>query len=229
MLPFLNRKHHRNIGEALEDAVINGQPDTNIDTGGTHFGKTNPLVVGETDARDMWAGFRRFTAQFTAGTTRIDNAGAIPTVVKLRGLRTAMGEYGVDPGMVAYVLGIYGYMRLLDDTNVQTIDKFGPSATVHTGALAKVDGADVIVSRRIAENMTDAALIDGVTTTRTQLFCVNTDGAILGNRRRITLGQQHHLSSDSTELVAFWRGDFQPVYPVATVPAFAEMYDVLGN
>lgn len=228
MLPFLGRKRTRGIGEAIEDAVVNGQP-TNIDTGGTHFGKANPLAATEIDARDCWDGIRRFAAQYTGSpAVKVDNANAKPTVVGMRSMRAAMGEYGVNLGDLAYLFGIFGSVKLLDDTNVMTIDKFGPQATVRTGSLAQVDGVDVIVSRRIAENMNASGVIDGTTTNRTQAFAVNTMSAILANRRRITLGQQVHGSSDSTELWAFWRGDFQPVYPVASVPAFAELYNVIG-
>jgi len=225
-LSILNRKHTRNFGEAIEDAIINGQP-TNIDTGGTHFGKANPLAAAGTDARDLWDGIRRFTAQYTGSpASKIDNSNAKATVVGLRGMRAAMGEYGVNPATVAYLMGVFGYVKLLDDANVMTIDKFGPQATVRSGSLAQVDGVDLIVSRRIAENMNASGLIDNVTTNRTAAYAVNTEGAVIGNRRRITIGQQVHLASDSTELVAFWRGDFKPIFPVATVPAQAELFNI---
>jgi len=55
-----------------------------------------------------------------------------PTVVGLRGLRAAMGEYGVSPSDLAYIFGIFGYVKLLDDTNVLTIDKIGPNATIRS-------------------------------------------------------------------------------------------------
>lgn len=226
MMPLLNRKLNRNMGEALADAIINGQP-TNLDTGGTHFGKANPLGAGGTDARDCWDGLRRFAAQYT-GTpaVRVDNSNAKATVVAMRGLRAAMGELGVVPGDVAYIFGLFGYMKLLDDDDVMTVDKFGPNATVRTGSMAQVDGVDVIVSRRVAQNMNASGIIDGSTTNRTHALAVNTMAALLANRRRITLDQQKHIASDSTEIVAFWRGDFQPLYPVASVPAVGELYNV---
>lgn len=226
LLPFLNREHPRAIGEAIADAIINGQP-TNLDTGGTHFGKTNPLVVAGTDARDAWDGIRRFAAQYaTTPAVRADNSNGKPTVTGFRALRAAMKEYGTMPQDLAMLLSTVGYIKLLDDSNVLTVDKFGPQATVRTGSLAQVDGVDVMVSRRIATNMNASGIIDGTTTNRTQAFLVHTGAAILGNRRRITLAEQRHVSSDTRELVAFWRGDFQPVYPVASVPAFCEMYNV---
>lgn len=228
MLPLLGRKHNRNIGEAIEDAIINGQP-TNIDTGGTHFGKTNPLVAAGTDARDAWDGLRRFAAQYSgAPSTRVDNSNAKPTAAGMRGLRAAMGEYGVDPMALAYIFGIFGYVKLLDDSNVLTLEKFGPQATIRTGTLGMVDGVDVLVSRRIPGNANATGIIDGTTTNRTLAIAVHRDACVLGNRRRITLAQQTHVSSDTTELVAFWRGDFQPVYPVASVPFVGLLYNILG-
>lgn len=226
MLPYLNQMHRRNMGEAIEDAIINGQV-SGLDTGGTHYSKTNPSAA--TDARDCWDGLRYFASTYTGSpATRADNSNGKPTVVGLRGLRAAMGEYGVSPSDLAYILGMYGYVQLLDDTNVLTIDKIGPNATIRTGIMGQVDGVDVLVSRRMPQNANASGIIDGVTTNRTLALVVHTMACIMGNRRRITLAQQRHESMDTTELVAFWRGDFQPVYPAATVPFVGELYNVKG-
>jgi len=226
MLPFLNRKHRRNMGEALEDAILNGQV-SGLDTGGTHFTKTNPSAA--TDARDCWDGLRYFASVYTpTPVTSVDNSNVVPTVSDMRGLRAAMGEYGVDPSALAYIFGIFGYVKLLDDTSVVTIDKFGPQATVKTGTMAMVDGVEVVVSRRMPENANASGLIDGTTTNRTLAMAVHRDSCILGNRRRITLASQHHVSMDSTELVAFWRGDFQPVYNSILVPHVGLLYNIVG-
>jgi hypothetical protein len=224
MLPFLNRKHRRNMGEALEDAILNGQV-SGLDTAGTHFGKANPSAA--TDARDCWNGLRYFASVYTGSpATRVDGSNGDATVVKLRGLRAAMGEYGVNPRDLAYILGPYGYVSLLDDTPVHTLEVFGPQATVKTGVLAMVDGCDVVVSRRMPENANASGIIDNVTTNRTMALAVHKEGALVGNRRRITLGSQPWISSETVELVAFWRGDFQPVYNSITVPFLGELYNV---
>lgn len=228
MLPLLNRKMVRNIGEALEDADINGQP-TNIDTGGTHYGKANPLVAAGTDARDAWNGLRYLAAQYASTpTNRIDNSNTKPTVVGMRGLRAAMGEYGIDPMLIVYLFGMFGYVKLLDDTNVLTLDKIGQNATIRTGVMGMVDGCDIMVSRRIPQNANATGIIDGVTTNRTLALAVNREAFIRGNRRRITISQQRHVASDSTELVAFWRGDFAPIYPAASIPSVGLLYNVIG-
>lgn len=226
MLPFLNRKHQRNMGEALEDAILNGHT-AGLDTGGTHFTKTNPPAA--TDARYCWDGLRRMAAQYTpTPSTRADMGNVKPTVVGLRGIRAAMGEFGVDPAMLAYILGTFGYVKLLDDSNILTFEKMGPQATIRTGVLGSVDGVDVLVSRRMPQNANASGVIDGTTTNRTLATVVHREGCILGNRRRITLAQQAHISSDSIELVAYWRGDFQPVYPVATSPFVGTLYNIAG-
>ena len=110
--------------------------------------------------------------------------------------------------------------------NRVTLDKMGPNATVRTGVLAQVDGCDVVVSRRMPQNANASGVIDGTTTNRTLAVPVYTMGAVLGNRRRITLAQQQHVAMDTTELVAFWRGDFQPVYPVASTPFVGTLYNI---
>jgi len=226
MLPFLNRKHRRNMGEALEDAILNGQV-SGLDTGGTHFSKTNPSAA--TDARDCWDGLRQRASVYTpTPVTSVDNSNGKPTVVGIRGIRAAMGEYGVTPSDLAYIFGIFGYIKLLDDTNVMTLDKLGVNATVRTGTMAQVDGVDVVISRRMPENANASGLIDGVTENRTLAVVVHRDSFILGNRRRITLDSQKWVASDSQELVAFWRGDFQPVYNSILVPHVGLLYNIIG-
>ena len=229
MIPFLNRKGRRAMGEAIEDAIVNGQITGNIDTALTHFTKANPPAA--TDARDCWDGLRYLFQQYTGSpATRTDAGGATikPTVVTLRDIRFAMGEYGVDPAQVAYILGVAGYLKLLDDTNVMTVDKFGPNATVRTGSLAQVDGCDILVSRRVPQN-TDATgniANGGAVSTRTLALAVHEMACLLFNRRRITVGSQRWLASDSEELCWFWRGDFQPVYNNVAVPFGGELYNL---
>ena len=229
MLPFLNRKHRRNMGEALEDTILNGDAAgaTGFDTGGTHFSKTNP--PGATDARYSWNGLRQRAGVYTpTPVTSVDNSNGKPTVVGIRGIRAAMNEYGVNPPDLAYIFGIFGYIKLLDDTNVMTLDKLGVNATVRTGTMAQVDGVDVVISRRMPENANASGIIDGVTTNRTLAVVVHRDSFILGNRRRITLDSQKWVGSDSQELVAFWRGDFQPVYNSILVPHVGLLYTIFG-
>lgn len=227
MLPFLNRKMRRGLGEALEDAFVNGDNagGTGFDSAGTHYGKANPPAAD--DARYCWDGLRRFNDQYAGSpATKVDQSNADLDVTSLRGLRAAMGEYGIDPTQVAYILPMFGYVKLLDDTQLITLDKFGPQATVKTGVLGMVDGADVVVSRRIPQNANASGNIDNVTTNRTLALAVHRDSCVVGNRRRITMGETLHGSSDTRELYAFWRGDFQPVYPVATVPFVGKLYNV---
>lgn len=58
-----------------------------------------------------------------------------------------MGKYGVDPSQVVAITNIKTYLlSILGLTNVRTLDKYGPQATVITGELAKMGGVPIIVS-----------------------------------------------------------------------------------
>lgn len=226
ILPLLGSKHSRNIGEAIEDAIVNGHT-AGLDTAGTHFGKANPPV--DPDARRCWDGLRKIALAYVpTPSNRADMGNVKPTVVAIRGIRAAMGEYGLDPAQLAYLFGLFGFVKLLDDTNVMTVEKFGSLATISTGTMAMVDGISVMVSRRIPQNANATGIIDNVTTNRTLALAVNKNAFVLGNRRRITLGQTQHGSSDSVELFAFWRGDFQPIIPTATIAGCGVLYNVAG-
>jgi len=226
ILPMLQNKHVRNIGEAIEDAIVNGHT-TGLDTGGTHFGKTNPPAA--TDARYCWDGLRKMAIAYTpTPSNRADMGNVKPTVVGMRGIRAAMGEYGLDPSMLLYIMGMFGFVKLLDDSNVLTLEKFGNLATIQTGAMAAVDGCSVLVSRRVPQNANATGIIDGTTTNRTLAVVANKGAFVLGNRRRITLAQQYHIASDSNELVAFWRGDFQPLHATASIAGCGVLYNIAG-
>lgn len=58
-----------------------------------------------------------------------------------------MGKYGVNPDNVAAFTNVKTYLiSLMGLTNVRTLDKYGPKATILTGELAKMDGIPIVVS-----------------------------------------------------------------------------------
>ena len=209
LLPLIRQSLVRMIGEGLADCICNGNAADDLESGGTHFGKANEPMAA-TDSRQMFDGLREWSSEIS--TTEVSMGGAAPTLAGLRSVRLTLGEYGVNPSDLAYVASTGAYIQLLSETAVQTVDKWGPSATARTGTLAMIDGSDMLVSRRMPLTENAAGIMDGVTENLTSISIVNTLGAILGNRRRITVGSTVWGPTDTVDLYAFWRGDVADLF-----------------
>jgi len=223
ILPFLSRDVAKAIAEGREDAILNG------DSAGTH--EDSDIGAGSLDSRRrLWLGLR-------AGAN--DNAGlkvdlATFNADTLRGLRSVMGKFGVDPSKLALIVGVKGYIKLLglkDSSNnpmVTTLDKLGPAATILTGQLGQVDGMPVIVSSQIREDLNATGVYDGVTTTKTALHIVYRDGFAAAVRGTPDVRALRELYAESGQ-VAFINKErvaFAPVYPLASNAITAMGYNI---
>ena len=72
-------------------------------------------------------------------------------------IRKSMGKWGVNPADLAYIIGVSSYMVLMSDSNLLTVDKFGPNATLLNGQIGSLYGVPVIVSEHVRENLNDAS------------------------------------------------------------------------
>jgi len=62
-----------------------------------------------------------------------------------------MGKYGASPGNVVAITNAKTYLiSLMSLTNVRTVDKYGPLATILSGELGRMDGIPLIVSESMA-------------------------------------------------------------------------------
>jgi len=203
ILPLLRDKIVQALAEAQENATING------DTAGTHMDSD---VTASSDVRKAWDGYRKLAlsaAKVDCSTFNIAN---------LRAIRAAMGKYGVNPNNLAWIAGISVFNKMLGLDEVITADKYGDSATILTGELAKLDGIPVIVSEFVRENLNASGVYDGVTETNTVLPLVYRSALLYGDRRSITLRVSHELymETDQDVAIATQRLDFQPVQDATT-------------
>lgn len=72
------------------------------------------------------------------------------TVAALRALRKDLGLWGLDPSELVYIVSQDIYYNLLEDTNFQTMDKVGNSATLLTGQIGSIGNTPVLVSGEFA-------------------------------------------------------------------------------
>lgn len=184
---------------AVEDAIING------DTTGTHM---DADTVAASSNRKAWKGLRKLALE---ASSTVSFSGAGVTKTGLDAMRKLMGKYGTNPKELAWVVGPSAYAQLLNIDEVATVEKFGPQATILSGALAVFRGIPIVVSEFIREDLNASGVQDGVTTNRTVAHLANIRRFYLGRRRpiRVKVQQDARAEYDRWQLVSYQRVDFK--------------------
>jgi hypothetical protein len=169
VLPLLKEELNVSGGEAIEDVLING------DLTATHMDSD---VTSALDRRKAWNGLRRLA--ITAATARVDT-GTFSATTAIS-IRTKMGKYGVTPSDCAYIVSLSAYAKMLAFTEVMTVDKYGPLATIVTGELARLSGSPILISERVRQDLNATGYYDGTTMTKTEILTAFRRGFVIGTR-----------------------------------------------
>lgn len=217
MLPFITEDLTEYMAADLEDAILNG------DTTATHMDSD---VDDSDDPRKAWIGLRKATL---AG-AKNDGGNDALTVADLRANRLDMGKYGVRPQDLVHILSIKGYIQLLSDSNVLTVDKYGQNATILTGELGKVDNTPIVVSEYARQDLNASGVVDETTTNRHSAVTAHRRGFIRGERRGMTVQvlRELYAESDQDAILATTRQAFSARFPTGTEPIVAQTYNLGG-
>jgi HK97 family phage major capsid protein len=200
MVPFVQGKLIQAFVDAEERAILDG------DTDGTHQDSdTNP--AGTTDPRWAWDGLRkRALANASVATTT-------STAANLAAVRKLMGKWGVNPNDLAFIIGTSSLHAVLTDTNLLTVDKMGPNATILNGQLGSIYGVPVIVSEHVREDLNASGVHDAITTTKSYMLCVNRREWVMGQRMALDVEIDDSIYRETFQrlCVAWARADFQNV------------------
>lgn len=133
---FLSDKFGKTYAELLDNIWINGDTETwatgnvNSDDGapaaGTYYLHQNGLIKNSlvTNSKSV-------------------NAGSLD-LQDIRSARKTLWLKGLDPSKLVLLVGTDVYFKMLSLTQVETIEKFGASATVVNGVLQAIDGIPVM-------------------------------------------------------------------------------------
>lgn len=220
IMPFLKRKLGQIMALGVEDALINGDLST------THM---DTDVTSSTDPRKAWNGLRSLAWDVNAAgtTTCLDVAGAQLALVHIRTIRGYMGKYGADPSGLVYITSPTGALQVMSITELVTLDKYGPNATVLKGEIGKVDNIPVIISEKVRENLNGSGFYDSTSTDKTLLLCAYRGGFCVGTRRKMTLKTFTDIQTDQQILVGLTRKEFESYYPGE--PVVTQAYDIPKN
>jgi hypothetical protein len=214
VLPYVRQKLIQAFVDAEEKAIIDGDSD------GTH--QDSDVGASTTDARSAWDGLRKKAIAQTIVTA------TSTTVANLLLLRGGMGKWGINPASLAYIVGVSAYHDLIGDSNLLTVDKMGPQATILNGQVGSVGGVPVIVSEHVRENLNATGVYDGITTTKTFNLCVNRGEWAMGQRMALDVEVDDSIYRQTYQrvLVGFMREDFQHIGDAATNEDTAISYNV---
>jgi len=201
ILPYVQRKLVQAFVDAEEKAILDG------DTDGTHM-DSDTNTAGATSASWAWDGLRKRALANAAA-----SGGSALTVALLAARRADMDAYGLNPAECAFITNISGYYALLSDTNVLTVDKLGPQATILNGQLASLYGIPIIVSEHVRTNLNASGVYDAITTTKTYALCVNRNEWVMGARTPLALETDDSIYRETYQrvVVGFMREDFQNI------------------
>lgn len=200
ILPFVRAKLVQAFVDAEEKAILDGDAD------GTHQ-DSDTQSAGATHFSSAWDGLRKKAlAQTTQATTSTTSA-------NLAAIRASMGKWGVNPMDLAFIVGVSAYHDLISDTNLITVEKFGPNATILNGQVGSIFGVPVIVSEHVRENLNASGVHDGITETKTYNLCVNRNEWVMGQRMAMDVEVDDSIYRETFQrvVVGFMREDFQHV------------------
>ena len=209
-LPVFRSELINALVDGEEDAIINGDSAaTHQDTGlsnwdiRSRWGSSG--LGGSSDHRRAWVGLRARAADVSNTT---DQSGAETTA----GFITARGKlaspHGVAGSLICAVSPEYYLLRMLAFTEVLTLDKYGPSATVLSGQLASLVGVPIILSEFVDAQYNASGIYDNTTKTKTGFILLNRDRFKLGERRGAMLETAKDITRGIFNMVATKREIF---------------------
>lgn len=231
-LPFLRGQAQRAIAHYTDSLVLNGDTTTGA-TGNINLDDDTP---GSEKHYLAFDGIRK--AALVDNTNNASGAGASLTydkIVALKGLgidETYLHDWGhpINPQDFVFVCDpeTADEIAVLDD--VQSVDKYGPNATVLTGEVANIGRNPLIAS--IAVSRTEA---DGKVSTTAgnnvlgQVVAFNRGGFTLGIRRSLKVETERIIGTDQARIVYSLRlgfGRFTPTGAASGIEAAAVLYNI---
>ena len=182
LMPIIRDAVVRRMANASDIALLRGQATGDADpiAGLTKIAATDTNVLGTAD-------------QLSIGSS--DKL----TISALAKLRRKLGQWGLSPMDVVYVVGTEGYFDLLDDPDFKTVDLVGnANATILNGQIGSVLGSPVIVSTSF-----EAPAIGKVAA-----LAMNKANFLVGNFRSLMSERDYITEDQRTVLVSSRRFGF---------------------
>lgn len=192
---------------AIINADTNGQ-DTLSGWNPRSIFPSTSVFGSSNDPRKAWIGLR---AQAFDGTNTRDASGdsGWSATTLIQGMLALKAPHGVS-GDLVYLTGMEHYLlKVATDTNLLTVDKYGPQATIHNGEAGKLYGkVKVIISEFMTADLATSGLYTG-SGSKTSALLFNRQRWVLGTRKGISVELDRRVSEGVTYLVVVRRIAFK--------------------
>jgi HK97 family phage major capsid protein len=194
MMPIIKDSFAQAMAAAEEQAILLGQ----------YSG-----AFAADDPRSAFQGLCKLASD--AGQTQVaDNTDLIKTIELAR---LKLGVHGRNVNNLVLMVNPFTASKLRQLTQVLTIDKYGPSATIHKGEVGKVMGITIIENYYLPEDSGSPARYYSPTTAdRGLALLVEKNNPIIGDRRLVKFDQDKVVSTDSIEIAISERIGFTVQY-----------------
>ena len=99
----------------------------------------------------------------------------------LRSAISQLGVYAENRDDLSLIVSRNLEVQLLGLTELQTVDKYGPAATILSGEVGRLYGIRVFATSAMANNMNASGVYDGTTTDKTVAVLVHNRSPMIGN------------------------------------------------
>jgi HK97 family phage major capsid protein len=204
LMPILTRQIASDLEDAWEDCWINGDASGTL---GDALGSWNVRsrwgvsgLGGADDHRKAFDGLRQ--RAFAAGTQAAGTA-ALATTSEILGRISSMAELGV--GNLYIVASPEAMIKhLMGNSDLLTMDKFGPNASLVSGSVASIFGHSVLMSRFISSDLAASGKYTGAGS-QTGILFYNAASFSQYQKRGVTVETDKNIGSGSIEIVASMR------------------------
>lgn len=201
---------------AVERGIIHGTTES------THFDTGEPFS-GSYDIRRMFDGLRKMQRDYTGTSAKASSSYGSS---ELADIISYLGKYGIRTKDNYIIVSKSSWFKVLRFTELITIDKYGPDATILTGEIGKLFGATVLVSDEIRDDMNTAGIYDGVTCTKTINLAYNSRAFDIGVRGGMDLRTEVDNNTDQIILSLRQRLDFKCYYDTTLEPVVSLLYNI---
>jgi len=193
ILPEIRTSIARAMAQAVDAVLVNGDTTTgtaNISYYGSSITSTHRYLVFD--------GLRhQGLVDNTAGKSDL---GAL-TVADFATLMGQLGKYATRPSNCAFITDIYTYLKALSLDEFETVDKYGPSATIMNGELGKVYGIPVIITEELGKTDSNGYInATAASNTTGSIVLVHKPSWLIGFKRQMDIELDRDADKDAYNL-----------------------------
>ena len=231
MLPSVREVFIRNTAEAIDDLLL--QADSTATNSIVADGATLPAT-----SRYLYGGGDGLLhLPLVDNTGQAINHNAAISAAMFKNILTKMEKYALNPAAgnnatspdLVFISDVRTWLQAIALSEVITVDKLGPQATIRTGQLAMVYGVPYLVSGVMGVADTDGKVTPGGNATDTgRVLVVNRQGWFHGFRREMLIETERDIEKTQIKMVVSFRIGLVARGTRSTAKHAALAYDITG-